>query len=82
MEGLLLQAHGMLLDQAIAAASLAEARDTAHTRVNISAVQDWVLDYSDPPAIWLVTSHAWYRCLHHPPTYRCRFRQLCKPQAS
>ena len=72
VEGLHLQARGMLLDQSIATASLAEAREAAHARVNISAVQDWVLDYSEPPAIWLVTSHAWYRCLHHPPIRGCR----------
>ena len=71
VEGLPLQAHGMLLDQTIATASLAEAREAAHTRVNISAVQDWVLDYSDPPAIWVVTSHAWYRCLYHPFACNC-----------
>ena len=56
-----LQAEGVLLDQKLAAASVVEARSAAYAKLALPGIQDWVVDYSEEPCIWIATSHAWYR---------------------
>lgn len=31
-------------------------------RVQIRYIRDWVVDYSEPGAVWIVSDWAWYRC--------------------
>ena len=33
----------------------------ARVRVQIRYIRDWVLDYSEPGALWIITDWAWYR---------------------
>lgn len=61
VKGKPLQADGFLLDQKLATQALGEARSAAYARLRIARVQDWVVDYSEQPCIWIATSHAWYR---------------------
>lgn len=56
-----LQAEGVLLDQKLSAVSIMEARSAAYAKLAIPCIQDWVVDYSEQPCIWIVTTHAWYR---------------------
>lgn len=61
MEGLTLRVRGVLLEHRAAAAAVQEARLTARLRVRVPAVRDWVIDYSSPGALWIVSDGAWYR---------------------
>lgn len=63
VDGLDLQANGLLLEHKLAASSLEEASSAAYARIQIRGIRDWVVDHSSPPAIWLVTDAAWYRCV-------------------
>ena len=60
--GLPLRARGVLLEHQAAAGSIEEARGVSRVRVRIPAVRDWVVDYSEPGALWIVADAAWYRC--------------------
>lgn len=61
VNGKQLQAEGVLLDQKLAAVSTVEARSAAYAKLALPSIQDWVMDYSEQPCIWIVTMHAWYR---------------------
>ncbi len=67
MLGLPLRARGVLLEHRAAGNAIGEAREAARARVRIPAVRDWIIDYTEPGAIWLVADAAWYRCavIHH-----------------
>eukprot|EP00854_Cymbomonas_tetramitiformis_P012018 gene12018-14200_t len=32
-----------------------------HVKVMLAEVKEWCIDYSDPPSVWLLTNHAWYK---------------------
>ena len=52
----------MLLDHRAAASAIEEARELARVRVQIRYIRDWVVDYSEPGAVWVISDWAWYRC--------------------
>jgi hypothetical protein len=52
----------VLLDHKAAATAIEEARGQARIRVRVPVIRDWVIDYSEPGAIWVVSDSAWYRC--------------------
>ncbi len=52
----------MLLDHRAAASAIEEARQLARVRVQIRFIRDWVVDYSEPGAVWIISDWAWYRC--------------------
>ena len=64
VEGLPLCASGVLLEQRAATADSvppppSPAGKKGH--VQLSGVCDWVIDHSQPAAIWIITRLAWYR---------------------
>ena len=61
--GRALRGRGVLLDHKAAALASEEAREQARMRVQLRHVRDWVLDYSEPGAIWVISDWAWYRCV-------------------
>ncbi|KAK9824314.1 hypothetical protein WJX72_009375 [[Myrmecia] bisecta] len=63
VNGLELKARGAVLEHKLAAQSIDDARYNARVRVRIHAVRDWLIDYSTPWSIWVVTDFAWYRLL-------------------
>ena len=68
VDGLTLRARGVLLEHRAAAVAVEEARAIARLRVRVPAVRDWVIDYSAPGALWIVSDGAWYRCV---PLHTC-----------
>lgn len=62
VDGLTLRARGVLLEHRAAAVAVEEARAIARLRVRVPAVRDWVIDFSAPGALWIVSDGAWYRC--------------------
>ena len=61
LAGVPLQARGVLLEPD---AVQDGASPVSAPAVHLPAVRDWVIDYTDEGAIWLVTDVAWYR-YHH-----------------
>ncbi len=53
----------MLLEHKAAASAIEEARGQARVRVQLRQVRDWVVDYSEPGAVWIISDWAWYRCV-------------------
>lgn len=62
INGKALQGRGVLLDHRAAASAIEEARQLARVRVQIRFIRDWVVDYSEPGAVWIISDWAWYRC--------------------
>ena len=59
--GRALRGRGVLLEHRAAASAIEEAREQARVRVQIRHVRDWVVDYSEPGAVWVISDWAWYR---------------------
>ena len=53
----------MLLEHRAAASAIEEARGQARVRVQLRQVRDWVVDYFEPGAVWIISDWAWYRCV-------------------
>jgi hypothetical protein len=62
VDGGALCAKGLLLEHKLASISLSDAKASARVRVKLDAVLDWVVDYSEPASVWIITDAAWYRC--------------------
>ena len=71
----------MLLDHRAAASAIGEARELARVRVQIRYIRDWVVDYSEPGAVWLISDWAWYRCAVHVSTFSALMKTgiSCRP---
>ena len=69
VNGLPLEGRGELLDPDTATEEQpAEQQPPQRAGVRLPSVRDWVVDHSQPSALWLVTDVAWYRyALAFPP---------------
>ena len=77
INGRALRGRGVLLDHRAAASAIEEARELARVRVQIRHIRDWVVDYSEPGAVWIVSDWAWYRCAAQgPQTLSARQQEL------
>lgn len=75
-----MQAIGFVLEHKLAEESLAEARRAAYIRVRLHGVRQLIVDHSMPPAVWVVTDVAWYRCESFLPQFG--MAAVCKKQLS
>ena len=74
--GRALRGRGVLLEHKASAAGIEEAREQARVRVQLHHVRDWVIDYSEPGAVWIISDWAWYRCVILMPDLH---GELCAP---
>lgn len=74
--GAVVWGRGLLLDHKTAATSADEAVHTCRIQVSLGPVRDWVIDYSNPLIIWVVTDTAWYRCTLHALSSHCNQHPL------
>ena len=66
VHGRSVRARGRLLDPVLTAQSRGGGRTSGSKgqgRVDIVAVRDWVIDHTEPAAIWIISGTAWYRCI-------------------
>jgi len=62
VNGLPLKATGTVLDHRLCSQqSVYDARSSSKIKVRIHYIRDWVVDYSPPVTVWLITDWAWYR---------------------
>ncbi len=62
LHGLPLKATGTVLDHRLCSQqSVYDARGSSKIKVRIHYIRDWVVDYSTPVTVWLITDWAWYR---------------------
>jgi len=62
VNGLPLKATGTVLDHRLCSQqSVYDARSSSKIKVRIHYIRDWVVDYSTPVTVWLITDWAWYR---------------------
>ena len=62
VNGLPLKATGTVLDHRLCSQqSVYDARVSSRIKVRIHYIRDWVVDYSQPVTVWLITDWAWYR---------------------
>ena len=62
VNGLPLKATGTVLDHRLCSQqSVYDARASSRIKVRIHYIRDWVVDYSQPVTVWLITDWAWYR---------------------
>ncbi len=62
VHGLPLKATGTVLDHRLCSQqSVYDARSSSKIKVRIHYIRDWVVDYSTPVTVWLITDWAWYR---------------------
>ncbi|DBA80727.1 hypothetical protein WJX77_005653 [Trebouxia sp. C0004] len=77
MHGLPLKATGTVLDHRLCSQqSVYDARSSSKIKVRIHYIRDWVVDYSPPVTVWLITDWAWYRLLSPSRIYKQQYQSI------
>lgn len=79
-----LRARGRLLVTVLTAQTRGGGRTSGSKgqgRVDNVAVRDWVIDHTEPAAIWIISGAAWYRCIPMTPLgFEFKISQLTAAQ--
>ncbi|KAL0046804.1 hypothetical protein WJX82_010406 [Trebouxia sp. C0006] len=77
VHGLPLKATGTVLDHRLCSQqSVYDARGSSKIKVRIHYIRDWVVDYSTPVTVWLITDWAWYRLLSPSRIYKQQYQSI------
>ncbi|KAL0037828.1 hypothetical protein WJX79_000733 [Trebouxia sp. C0005] len=77
VHGLPLKATGTVLDHRLCSQqSVYDARSSSKIKVRVHYIRDWVVDYSTPVTVWLITDWAWYRLLSPSRIYKQQYQSV------